>query len=85
MTRMNDMIERYGECVTATKAAHILGCTPRTVARMAEDGRLSRACRDTMIDVRSIAQYIESPAEHDSEARFQNKMRKRGIKCDYRV
>lgn len=69
MTRMDDMLTRYGECVTVAAAARIMGRSRQTVQRMLDDGRLRRVCRGTMVDVRSIAEYIEAPAEADRRAR----------------
>lgn len=69
--RMTDMLERYGEVCPQTKAAQILSVSPRTIARMIDDGRLRRVGCHT--DVRSICAYIENPPE----ARFQARVRKR--------
>lgn len=69
--RLNDMLERYGECCTQKKAAHILGKSARTIFRMLEDGRLRRAGSD--VDVRSIAQYIETPRHRNFSASVQKK------------
>ena len=41
MTRMEDMIKRYGECVTIAAAARIMGRSRYTVKRMI-DGRVHR-------------------------------------------
>ena len=38
MTRMEDMIKRYGECVTVAAAARIMGRSRRTVQRMLVTG-----------------------------------------------
>ena len=40
--RLNDMLTRYGEVCPQKKAAQILSVTPRTIARMMDDGRLRR-------------------------------------------
>ena len=72
MTRMEDMIKRYGECVTVAAAARIMGRSRRTVQRMLDDGRMRWACAGTMVDVRSMAEYIESPAQADRSARAAN-------------
>ena len=40
MTRMEDMIKRYGECVTVAAAARIMGRSRQTVQRMLDDGRM---------------------------------------------
>lgn len=69
MTRMEDMIKRYGECVTVAAAARIMGRSRQTVQRMLDDGRMRWACAGTMVDVRSMAEYIESPAQADRMAR----------------
>lgn len=69
MTRMDDMLTRYGECVTVAAAARIMGRSRQTVQRMLDDGRLRWACAGTMVDVRSMAEYIEAPAQADHRAR----------------
>ena len=69
MTRMEDMIKRYGECVTVAAAARIMGRSRKTVMRMIDDGRIRWACAGTMVDVRSMAEYIEAPAQADRSAR----------------
>ena len=70
-SRLDDMLERYGECCTQTKAAHILGKSSRTISRMLEDGRLRRI--DTSVDVRSIVQYLETPRKNNFMAQAQKK------------
>ena len=70
-TRLDDMLERYGECCHQIKAAHILGVTPRTIFRMLEDGRLRRV--GVSVDVRSICAYIENPSQNDHDARQRKK------------
>ena len=67
--RLTDMLERYGEVCTRKAAAHILGCSTGKIKYMLGDGRLSLACGGEMVDVRSIAAYIEQPRQHDQEAR----------------
>ena len=69
MTRMEDMIKRYCECVTVAAATRIMGRSRGTVRRMLDDGRIRWACAGTMVDVRPIAEYIESPAQADHRAR----------------
>ena len=66
-TRLDDMLERYGEICTQTVAAKVLGIVPRTVSRMMREGRLRRVGR--RVDVRSIVEYIENSAQIDFEAR----------------
>ena len=67
--RMSDMLERYGEVCTRAGAARILGCSTSKIKAMLADGRLALACGGEMVDVRSIAAYIEQPAEADALAR----------------
>ena len=66
-TRLDDMIERYGEICSQQVAAKILGVVPRTVARMMKEGRLRRV--DRRVDVRSIVAYIENPEQLNFEAK----------------
>lgn len=67
--RMTDMLERYGEVCTRTAAAKILGCSASKVKAMLQDGRLALACAGTMVDVRSIAAYIQQPRQIDEMTR----------------
>ena len=69
MNRLDDMLTRYGECVTVAAATRIMGRSRGTVRRMLDDGRIRWACAGTMVDVRSIAEYIEAPAQADHRAR----------------
>ena len=74
--RLNDMLERYGEVCTKSVAARIMGRCTQTITAMLADGRLRTACAGTMVDVRSIAAYIEQPRAIDDLTR----QRKRGRK-----
>ena len=67
LDRLDDMLERYGECCTQARAAQILSKSPRTIYRMLEDGRLRRIGTD--VDVRSIAEYLENPKDANFAAR----------------
>lgn len=69
--RMNDMLERYGEVCPQIKAAQILSVSPRTIMRMADDGRLRRV--GSHIDVRSICHYIENDQEMNFRARYRKR------------
>lgn len=69
MNRLDDMLTRYGECVTVAAATRIMGRSRKTVQRMLDDGRIRWACAGTMVDVRSMAEYIESPVQADRSAR----------------
>ena len=66
-SRMDDMVERYGEICTQQVAGKILGVVPRTIARMMEEGRLRRVGK--RVDVRSIAAYIKNPEQKNFEAK----------------
>ena len=85
MNRLDDMLDRYGEAATYTKAAHIIGRSAQTVKHMLEDGRLRHACEGTMVDVRSIAEYIERPKQIDFEVRLAKRREKAGIDCQWHV
>lgn len=69
MSRMDDMLARYGECVGYTQAGRILDRSAQTVKNMLRDGRLRSACGGTRVDVRSIVEYIERPAAAEEAAR----------------
>ena len=85
MNRLDDMLDRYGEAATYTKAAHIIGRSAQTVKHMLEDGRLRHACEGTMVDVRSIAEYIERPKQIDFEVRLAKRREKAGVDCQWHV
>lgn len=70
MNRLNDMLDRYGECVSKAEASRILHRTQVTITNMLKDGRLRHACMGTMVDVRSIAEYIDAPRGEDMTARY---------------
>ena len=65
-TRLDDMLERYGEVCTQKVAAQLLNVVPRTIHRMLEEGRLRR------VDVRSICEYIENPKQANFVAKAKN-------------
>ena len=71
--RLDDMLERYGECCTQARAVQILSKSPRTIYRMLEDGRLRRVGTD--VDVCSMAEYLENPKGANFVAR--RKVRRR--------
>lgn len=68
-TRMEYMVEKYGECCRKSDAAHILGRSPATIAEMLRDGRLEAVCEGKMVSVTSLARYMDKPAQKDFEAR----------------
>ena len=74
--RLTDMLERYGEVCTRVGAARILGCSTGKIRCMLQDGRLALACGGEMVDVRSIAEYIEKPQQIDEAARQRRMGRK---------
>ncbi len=69
MSRLDDMLGRYGECVTVAAAERIMGRSRTTINQMLKDGRLKNVCQGTMVDVRSICEYIESPETANTKAR----------------
>lgn len=77
--RLTDMLERYGEVCKRTVAAHILGCSVGKIKAMLADGRLALACGGEMVDVRSIAAYIQQPKQIDELARQRKMGRKWSI------
>ncbi len=83
--RIDDMVARYGEACKMAMAARIINRSPSTIRDMLQDGRLRWACRKTMVDVRSIAEYIMDPAENDYAARLEKRRRKAGISCQFHV
>ncbi len=66
-SRLDDMLDRYGEVCSQKTAGKILNVVPRTIARMMREGRLRRV--DRGVDVRSICEYIENPRKVNFEAR----------------
>ena len=76
MTRLDDMLGRYGECVTVASAERIIGRCRSTINQMLKDGRLKSACQGTMVDVRSICEYIEAPETADTKARHEKMVAK---------
>lgn len=83
--RMQDMVERYGETCTQATAGRVLSRSRDTIRKMLEDGRLRRACGGRMVDVRSIAEYIERPQEMDRQARVRRKYQARGSELKWSV
>ena len=81
--RLNDMLNRYGEVCRKSDAARILHRCPTTINQMLKDGRIDYACGGEMVDVRSIARYIATPAAEDSRARRERAMNRNG--CRFRV
>lgn len=84
-TRADVMARMYGEVCTKAQAARMLNCSPRTIGSMLADGRLDTACGGEKVDVRSIARYIESPAQADSEARKAKLCAKYGVQPRFAV
>lgn len=74
--RIDDMLARYGEVCKRSCAAKILSCCPGKIKSMLADGRLAWACGGTMVDVRSIAEYICQPAQAEEKARKKRIMKK---------
>lgn len=83
--RMRDMVEMHGEACTYTAAGKIINRTDDTVRRMIREGRIRSACEGTMVDVRSLAEYIERPKQIDSEARLNKRRERAGVECRWKV
>lgn len=83
--RQRDMVERYGEACTQMKAAEIINRSRETIRRMLLEGRIKTACEGTMVDVRSLAEYIERPRQIDQDSRLAKKRRKENVATSYRV
>ena len=76
-SRLNDMLERYGEVCTQKTAAQLLNIAPRTVSRMCTEGRLRRV--EHRVDVRSIYEYIVNPRPANFETRAKAVHQRSGI------
>lgn len=58
------MVQKYGEACTKTTAARVISCSTQTINKMLKDGRILYACAGKRVDVRSLAEYIESQGEN---------------------
>lgn len=67
--RMEAMVRRLGETTTKAAAAREIHVTPNTITRMLDDGRLEPVCAGRRVDTRSLARYIETPAEVKEQCR----------------
>ena len=83
--RMRDMVEMHGEACTYTAAGKIINRSDETIRRMLREGRIRAACEGTMVDVRSLAEYIERPRQIDCEARLRKRREKAGVECSWKV
>lgn len=83
--RQRDMVEMYGEACSLIQAGKIINRSDETIRRMLHDGRLRTACEGSMVDVRSLADYIERPKQMDSEARLNKRRAKANVECRWRV
>ena len=54
--RTEQLLHQYGELCHQKVAAEILGCSPRSITRMAERGEIKKI--GSQIDVRSICDYL---------------------------
>lgn len=81
--RTQAMLMMYGEVCSRSEAARMLRKDSRTINAMLADGRLEWACGGTMVDVRSIAQFIHSPAQAEETGRI-NRLKRR-VGSDYVV
>ena len=80
MLTVDELVDKYGEVCTKTRAAKILSRTPNTINAMLRDGRLDDACGGTMVDVRSIARFMAAPKKEDFEARKRRRIERTGCK-----
>lgn len=83
--RMRYMVEMHGEACTMVQAGKIINRCENTIAQMVRDGRIKAACEGSMIDVRSLAEYIERPAQIDCEARLRKRREKHEVSCRWSV
>ncbi len=67
------MVDKWGEACRKVDAAKILSCSVTKINSMIEDGRIRLACGGDRIDVRSIADYIETGKAADHAARMKRK------------
>ena len=81
--RTKEMLMMYGEVCSRAEAARMLRKDVRTINAMLSDGRLEWACGGTMVDVRSIARFINAPAQVQEEGRINRLKRRAG--CEYVV
>lgn len=58
--KAEELMARYGERVSKTEAAKILGVTRPTVYAMLADGRIRGLCGGKYVSVSSIEQYMQS-------------------------
>ena len=79
------MVESYGEACSLKTAGHIIGRSPSTIRKMADEGRIAYACEGTRIDVRSLARYICAPKQIDSETRLRKRRERDGVQCEWKV
>lgn len=73
-TREELLVSTYGECCRKSVAAKILGRSAGFINSMLSDGRIKAVCEGKMVDVRSIARYMDVAPQADYVAR----QRKRG-------
>lgn len=83
--RMRDMVEMHGEACSYTAAGKIINRSDETIRRMLRDGRIRSACEGTMVDVRSLAEYIERPKQIDEMTRLRKKREQAGVSCRWQV
>lgn len=83
--RMRYMVETHGEACTMVQAGKIINRSDETIRRMVKEGRIRTACEGSLIDVRSLAEYIERPAQIDCEARLRKRREKHEVSCRWSV
>lgn len=70
------MVAEYGETVTRTQAADILGVTPQTISAMQADGRLSGG-----VSMRSIARFMDDGKPSAKKVKHIEKYQRRARGC----
>ena len=59
-SKEDELVRRWGEYVTKTEAADILGVCRATIYFMLDDGRLTRGMGGSKVSLRSIARYMSA-------------------------
>ena len=72
-SRLDQLSAKYGECCTRKTAGEILSRCPASVSQMLRDGRLRECCEGKMVDMASIAEYMDKPKYEDRKVRLTKK------------
>lgn len=85
LSRAEQMVRTWGECCNRVTAARILSRDRSTIYEMLRDGRLRTACEGKMVDVRSIAEYLERPQAIDSQVRYAKRVARGAKACRWHI